>query len=60
MQHFGDAAGKTIQASWADEVNAISDSRVPVEEKRKKLKTELLEITPEFVAVGHGFCIECI
>lgn len=60
MQRFGDAAGKTIQASWADEVNAISDSRVPVEEKREKLKAELLEIAPEFVAVGHGFCIECI
>lgn len=60
MQRFGDAAGKTIQASWADEVNAINGSRVPVEEKREKLKARLREIAPEFVAVGHGFCIECI
>lgn len=60
MQRFGGAAGKTIQASWADEVNVISDSRVPVEEKREKLKAELLEITLKFVAVGHGFCIEFI
>lgn len=46
MQRFGDAAGKTIQASWVDEVNAISDSRVPVEEKRKSSRQNCLKSRP--------------
>lgn len=36
MQRFGGAAGKTIQASWADEVNVISDSPCSCRRKARK------------------------
>lgn len=28
-------------------------------EALKKLKTDLSELVPRFVAVGHGFCMRC-
>lgn len=56
---FGNGVGETVEASWEDEVAAIGADRVPVEAAREKLKADLLEFAPRFVAVGHGFCLEC-
>ncbi|WP_295361897.1 MBL fold metallo-hydrolase [uncultured Pseudoramibacter sp.] len=56
---FGNALGKTIDSAWKDEITAIDAARVPEAGQRKKLQDALLKITPEFVAVGHGFCVKC-
>lgn len=56
---FGNGVGKTIDSAWKDEVMAIDAARVPEADQRKKLQDSLLEISPEFVAVGHGFCMKC-
>ena len=42
---------------WNDEINAIDASRIPDESKREKLKAELKDIRPRFIATGHGSCI---
>lgn len=56
---FGNGVGKTICATWEDEVAAIDAQRVPDAGQRRALQDALLEAKPTFVAVGHGFCIEC-
>lgn len=56
---FGNGVGKTIGASWRDEVAAIDEQRVPDAGQRKAMQDSLLEAQPAFVAVGHGFCIRC-
>lgn len=48
-----------MKASWADEVSAIDAERVPHAEKRGRLQQTLSALSPRFVAVGHGFCLEC-
>jgi flavorubredoxin len=56
---FGNGVGKTIDSSWKDEVMAIDAARVPEAGQRKALQDSLLEISPAFAAVGHGFCVNC-
>ncbi len=56
---FGNGVGKTLDASWVDEVNAIDAQRVPNDALRRQLQDSLRELTPRFVAVGHGFCLDC-
>lgn len=56
---YGNGVGQTIEGSWENEVDAIDTQRVPVESKREGLKAALKAVRPTFVAVGHGFCIEC-
>lgn len=59
MLRFGDAIGQTIDNSWKDEVEAIDIERIPNKDKLKTLKSNLQQIEPKFIAVGHGFCINC-
>ena len=59
MLRFGDAAGKTTEASWAEEVETINTERVPSAEKLAALKDSLLALDPAFIAVGHGYCVRC-
>lgn len=59
MLRFGDAAGKTIKSSWKDEVNSIGEERVPNAVKLQALQNSLRGLSPDFIAVGHGFCIDC-
>lgn len=56
---YGNGVGKTIDSPWKDEVMTIDEARVPEAGQRRKLQDSLLEISPEFVAVGHGFCVNC-
>ncbi|MBD5506504.1 MAG: MBL fold metallo-hydrolase [Lachnospiraceae bacterium] len=56
---YGDGVGKTRKTAWKDEVNAISADRIVNNEKREMLKDALMAWKPSFVAVGHGFCLEC-
>ena len=43
--------------SWRDEVDAIDSARVQDTSRREKLKSELRNISPRFIATGHGSCI---
>lgn len=56
---FGNGVGKTIKCNWKDEVNAIGAERVPNEKACAKLKEDLGAMSPNLIAAGHGFCIEC-
>lgn len=56
---FGNGAGQTVEAKWEDEVAAIDEERVPGAGACAKLKADLMELAPRFVAVGHGFCLKC-
>lgn len=56
---FGNGVSKTIDARWEDEVAAIGQERVPNEKLLGRLKADLSELVPRFVAVGHGFCMRC-
>ena len=55
----GDGRGKTIAKTWEQEVRAIDVGRIPEPRRLEGLKTELLQISPAFAAVGHGFCVAC-
>ncbi len=56
---FGNGIGKTMDASWRDEVMAIDAARIPDASQRKNLQDSLLGIRPALAAVGHGFCLKC-
>ncbi len=56
---YRNGVGQTMMASWADEVFAIDAERVSHAEKRGRLQQTLSALSPRFVAVGHGFCLEC-
>lgn len=58
MLKFGNGCGKIIKSKWDCELKNVNDERIP-EKKFIPLKNSLSEINPEFIAVGHGFCIEC-
>lgn len=57
---FGNGIGQVIRKDWPSEVEHIDAQRVPNEEVRKKLQQCLEPLNPAFVAVGHGYCIDCI
>lgn len=48
---YGNAGGKTVVSDWNQAVDNISA-------QFEELKNNLKDITPSFVAVGHGFCVE--
>lgn len=56
---YGNGVGQTMKASWTDEVSAVDAERVPHAEKRGRFQQTLSALPPRFVAVGHGFCLEC-
>lgn len=59
MLRFGDAMSQTLNSNWLDEVNSIGLQSLPSEIKINELKDTLKKLSPEFIAVGHGFCINC-
>lgn len=59
MQRFGDAAGKTVEGHWQEEVASIGQDRIPNAEKLQTLREQLCGLNPNFIAMGHGFCINC-
>ena len=59
MLRFGDALGEVIDSTWKEEVEAINMQSIPNKDKLIELKNSLQEIEPEFIAVGHGFCVNC-
>ncbi|MBQ3427474.1 MAG: MBL fold metallo-hydrolase [Clostridia bacterium] len=59
MLRYGNEVGNTIRSDWHDEVNSITAERIKDDKQRKELQCSLHQIDPRFVAVGHGYCIEC-
>lgn len=59
MLRYGNGAADSISGKWQDEVAAIDEERIPAASELEKLKQALLAIRPNFIAVGHGFCVEC-
>lgn len=59
MLRFGNGTGESINGRWEEEVQAIGMRSIPNEEMLAALKERLLELSPEFIAVGHGFCVTC-
>ncbi|MBP9477895.1 MAG: hypothetical protein KBF12_04680 [Sebaldella sp.] len=57
MFRFGDSHGKIIDGNWKDEVETISLEQIPNEGLKEKIKLELFKISPEFIAAGHGACV---
>lgn len=57
---FGNGIGQVVRKNWHSEVEHIDAQRVPNEEARKKLQQRLEFLNPAFLAVGHGYCIDCI
>ena len=57
---FGNGVGQVIRKDWQSEVTHIDAQRVPNEEALKKLQQHLEFLDPAFLAVGHGYCIDCI
>lgn len=59
MLRFGNGVGKHMEENWLKEVDAINEERIPNKEKLAKLKKDLSVINPKYIAVGHGYCVEC-
>lgn len=56
---YGNGIGNTIETDWQSEVDSINAERVPNDKAREALQRELEAVSPKFVAVGHGYCINC-
>lgn len=48
---------RTISSSWKKEVDSIGAPDIPDSSKLDNLKKHLLDISPKFIATGHGSCI---
>ena len=59
MMSFGNGIGKAKEGNWKNEVEAIPFEYIPNEQKLNELKNSLKKINPKFIAVGHGYCVEC-
>lgn len=57
MFRLGKADGLVIDGNWQDEVQHITPLQVPDPEKRLQLQQTLEQLSPKFIAVGHGPCV---
>lgn len=60
MFSIGENHGKVIESSWIEAIKVSGADSLPNQELQIKLVTDLSEITPQFVASGHGFCINIV
>ena len=60
MLRYGNGVGNVIKSTWIDEVEAINEDRIKDDKQREKLQSRLLKANSKFIAVGHGYCVECI
>lgn len=59
MLRFGDGRNQVIDSSWKQEVDNINTQVIPNENRLNILKKNLSSLDPDFIAVGHGYCINC-
>jgi len=58
MFGLGNAANAVIDGDWKTEIDKISSMQVPDQVGKSKLQQTLSEISPRFIATGHGPCIK--
>ncbi len=58
MIRFGEANGTAVETNWHKEVNNIRSEQVPDPERRAQLQQTLIQLSPRFVATGHGPCLK--
>lgn len=54
---FGEAGGIVVDSDWTTEIKNISSEQAPDPERRALLQDTLTQLSPEFVATGHGHCL---
>ncbi len=57
MFSFGNIHGKTIESNWEAAIETSGVDWIPGDKQREKLIKDLKEISPKFIATGHGPCI---
>ncbi len=58
MLRRGDGRGKVMQGCWQEEIEKIQRDRVCDKDLLYQLKEDLKQFVPQFIAVGHGFCLQ--
>ena len=58
MLRAGDGEGHITHSTWKDEVQATNTRQVPNRSMVHQLRKDLLALSPDFVAVGHGYCMK--
>jgi Uncharacterized flavoproteins len=58
MFSFGKIHGETVESNWQEAVKTSGIDWIPGEQQKEKLRKDLLELNPSFVATGHGPCIK--
>jgi len=57
MLSFGLAEGLTQPAQWQSAVESLPLQSIPDAHQLELMKQRLLALHPQFVAVGHGYCL---
>lgn len=55
---FGEEIGSVIEGNWHTEVNGIRPDQVSDPGRRAQLQQTLGQLSPRFVATGHGPCLK--
>lgn len=58
MMRAGDGAGVVTNSVWKEEVHATNVRQVPNRIMVHQLRKDLSRIDPNFIAVGHGYCMK--
>lgn len=59
MLRFGNGTNQTLDSTWEAETSDIDMHHTMNPVQADALKNALTTINPKFIAVGHGFCINC-
>jgi flavorubredoxin len=57
MIRRGEAKGIIADSNWNTEINNILPDQVPDPERLSQLKNTLIQLSPNFIATGHGPCL---
>lgn len=60
MFQIGENHGTIIEKTWLESINSSGNDNLPTLDMQEKLKKDLKNIDPKFVASGHGPCIKII
>jgi len=60
MFGMGENHGQVIKCSWEEAIKTSGVDTLPNKDLQSKLISDLKAISPQFVASGHGFCIEIV
>lgn len=57
MMRSGNGSGQVLTSYWRDEIRATNTRQIPNNHMLRSVRHDLSAIEPDFVAVGHGFCL---